>query len=318
MPTTSLKLEKRFVIISAVGSLLVGSIGIVVAAVSYSQAILLDGLFNLVYFATALFTVKVVSLVAGGDDERFPHGYAFFEPLVNGVKGVLMLGVSIMALVGAVHDLLTGGREISAGIGVAYGVFACATCGVVAYIAHRGAKLTGSPLVRADAENWLVNAAFSCCVLLAFAGILLLRALGLDALTLYVDPTVVLLVVAISLVVPVRMSWKALMELLNRAPDRTVVKQVIDIVDANLADLPVQERFVRVVQPGRQRMVLVHVVLAADYRPDGLSQLDAIREQAQEALSKAHVATIADILFTADRQWGAPLSDGGAGGPRPT
>ena len=55
-----------------------------------------------------------------------------------------------------------------------------------------------------------------------------------------------------------------------------------------------------------------------DYQPDGLSALDKLRVQTYEALCKAHVATIVDILFTADRQWGAPLSDGGSGGPTPS
>jgi len=94
------KQEKRYLKISALGNVLVGCIGIVVAAVSSSQAIMLDGTFNLTYFATGLFTIKLTSMVAGGDDERFPHGYAFFKPLVNGIKGMLVLGVSVMALIG--------------------------------------------------------------------------------------------------------------------------------------------------------------------------------------------------------------------------
>ena len=233
------------------------------------------------------------------------------------MKGMLMLGVSMMALMGAVQTLLMGGRAIDAGIAIAYGVFACVVCGTTAYITRRGAKITGSPMVQADADNWFVNMGYSCCVLVAFVGIFVLRALKLDTLTLFVDPTVVLTVVVVSLAVPVRMSWRALMELLNRAPDRSIVNQVTDIVDANLTELPVQERFVRVVQPGRQRIILVHAVLSCDYRPDGLDTFDMIRSRMYDALSKAHDATIADILFTADRRWAAPLSDGGAGGPQP-
>lgn len=91
---------------------------------------------------------------------------------------------------------------------------------------------------------------------------------------------------------------------LNRAPKEDVVRQVTEIVDAKLTDLSVQERFIRVTQPGRQRMVLVHVVLSTDYRPDELSALDAIRHRIYDALREAHVATIVDVLFTADRQWG--------------
>ena len=111
------------------------------------------------------------------------------------------------------------------------------------------------------------------------------------------------------------MAWNALMQLLNRAPADKVVDEVVGIVDVSLRDLPVEERFVRVVQPGRQRMVLVHVVLPTDYQPAGLGSLDEVRAKTHDALVAAHVATILDMLFTTDRKWGAPLSDGGAGGP---
>lgn len=314
MQVSTLRQEKRYLKMSTAGTVLVGCVALGVSVISASQAILLDGLFNLTYFATGLFTVKVASLVAGGDDERFPHGYAFFEPLVNGIKGMLVLGVSVMALAGAVQALFTGGRTIAAGAAIAYGIFASIVCWVIAWLMRRGAKTTHSPLVEADAENWLVNAAISSCVLLAFAGILILNEVGLEHWAPYVDPLVVLMVVVISIGVPVRMAWNALMALMNKAPGNDVVKQVTEIVDAGLAELPVQERFVRVIQPGRIRMVLVHVVLPPDYGPERLAALDAVREQTYLKLRDAHVATINDMVFTTDRRWGAPISDGGFGG----
>jgi predicted Co/Zn/Cd cation transporter (cation efflux family) len=74
MSAAAPRVERRFLVISAVCNLLLGLLGITFALASSSQAILLDGLFNLSYFATGLFTIRVASLVAGGDDERFPHG----------------------------------------------------------------------------------------------------------------------------------------------------------------------------------------------------------------------------------------------------
>ena len=313
MDTPKLKQEKYYLKISVLANIVVGAVGIVVSAISSSQAILLDGLFNLTYFATGLFTVKVATLVAGGDDERFPHGYAFFEPLINGIKGMLVLGVSVMALVGSVQALLTGGRAIAAGAAIAYGIFATTICWAAAFVTKKGVKSTSSPLVSADAENWIVNAAISSCVLLAFVGIIVLKQLELDRFVPYVDPAVVLAVVAISIAVPVRMAWGALMALLNKAPESEIVSQVTSIVDNALKDLPIQERFIRVIQPGRQRLVLIHVVLPEEYSVGGLKTLDAIRTQTYHALSSAHAATVVDILFTADRRWGAPLSDGGIG-----
>ena len=58
MEATALEQEKRYLKMSVAGNVLVGCVGIAVAAFSSSQAILLDGLFNLTYFAMGLFTVK--------------------------------------------------------------------------------------------------------------------------------------------------------------------------------------------------------------------------------------------------------------------
>ncbi len=173
MKAADLKVERSFLVISAICNLLLGCLGITFALISSSQAILLDGLFNMSYFATGLFTVKVASLVAGGDDERFPHGYAFFEALVNGVKGMLVLGIVVMAIVGAVQALVGGGRSIAAGAAVVYGISASIIGWAVFYFSRRVVKTAGSPLVRADMENWFINAATSSCVLLAFACIFL-------------------------------------------------------------------------------------------------------------------------------------------------
>lgn len=312
--SAALKLEKRYLIYSLIGNVSVGAMGVVFAILTQSDAILLDGLFNLTYFVTGLFTLKVAILVAGGDDERFPFGYVFFEALVNGIKGVLMLGISLMAMYGAIDSLLSGGRPIAAGLAITYGIIASSICWAVAWLTKKGAEKTASPLLKADAENWLVNAAISSCVVISFAGIFLFIALGFGGAAMYVDPVVVLIVVLISLGVPVRMAYSALMALLNQAPHKSVRDQVSACVDSQLSGLPVVERFIRVTEPGRQRLVLVHIVLPTDHAVSSLTELDRIREQIHTALCQLHAGSVVDILFTADRRWGAALSDGGIAG----
>ena len=100
---TTASIERRGLLTSVVGAVVVAANGLVFGLLTGAQAILLDGFFNLTYFATGLFTIKVANLLRRGDDEQFPVGYAFFEPLVNGIKGVLLLGVTLIALVGAEH-----------------------------------------------------------------------------------------------------------------------------------------------------------------------------------------------------------------------
>ena len=110
----------------------------------------------------------------------------------------------------------------------------------------------------------------------------------------------------ISISVPVRMAWRAGMELLNRAPSREIVDGVRGIVAAGLSDLPVDEVFVRVIQPGRTRFVLVHAVMPSDYAPRSLAEQDALRQGILDRLTKDHAGTVLDLVFTADRSWAAP------------
>ncbi|MEO1129622.1 MAG: cation transporter [Planctomycetota bacterium] len=300
--------ERRFLFSSIAGNALIGCVGAAIAVLSSSQAILLDALFNLTYLASGLFTLKVARLVHQGDDAHFPAGYAYFEPLVNGIKGLLVLGVSVMALAGAVEALFSGGREISPGLAVGYGVFATIVCWIIALLTRRGAKRTSSPLLQADALNWVINGAISSCVLAAFIGMALIRDTALDGLVPYVDPGLVLVVVLISISAPIRMAWTALMELLNRAPTPEVTTQVRTIVEQALAGLPVQSLAVRVVQPGRTRIVLAHVVLPRDFAVSRLADFDAVRTAANTKLQAQHASTICDIVFTADPALGAPVS----------
>lgn len=300
--------ERRYLLVSVFGNLFMAVLGLCFAYLTDSQAILLDGLFDATYLIAGLFTLKVSALVHLVDDDRFPYGYAHFEPLVNGVKGLLVLGISLAALAGAVDSLLAGGREILAGMATLYAIIAAAGCAALALVVRGAAKRTGSPLLRADADNWIVNSAISACVVVAFAAIVAVRGTALAFFAPYIDPFVVVLVVLFTLSVPVRMAWRALMELLNRAPGGETEAQVRGIIETSLAGLPVEELFVRVIQPGRTRMVLAHAVLPASHRVDSLSSLDAVRAIAEARLREAHLATILDLVFTADRRWGAPTA----------
>lgn len=135
-----MKTESSTLAFSAFMALLIGCAGITATLASNSQAILLDGLFNLIYFSVALVTIKVSKLASRPDSESYPFGYSYFESLVNLCKGLLILGVSIFALVDAIAALLTGGREISAGLAVIYALFATAACSLTAWVMHRSQR----------------------------------------------------------------------------------------------------------------------------------------------------------------------------------
>lgn len=308
--TTSHRVERAGIWTSIVASLLIGLLGVVFAWLTGAEAILLDGVFNLTYFVTSLFSLQVMRLLERGEDEEFPVGYVFFEPLVNGIKGILILGVTVMAAAGAIEALGEGGREIEVGLALVYACIAAVACWGTFVFIRRCARRSGSPLVEADAASWVVNAIVSSAVLGTLAVVLSIQGTPLEWLTPYVDPVLVLALGLLTIAVPVRIGWNALLQLLNHSPSREVRTGIEETIAATVADLPVRALAVRVIQPGRTRLVSAHILLDPGFT-GGLAPLDAAREKADARLRERHPTTIVDLLFTADPRWSAPLASGG-------
>jgi len=299
------KSESGTLAFSAFMALLIGCAGIIATLASNSQAILLDGLFNLIYFSVALVTIKVSKLASRPDSEAYPFGYSYFESLVNLCKGLLILGVSIFALVDAIAALLTGGRVIAAGLAVLYALFATVACSLTAWVMHRSQRHVSSPLVAADKLNWLVNSVISAAVLSAFCLVMLFEHLDWQAILPYVDSVLVIAVVLLCLGVPVRMASQALQELLNKTPEEAIAVPVRQAVANALAATDTREVRVRMVRPGRLLYVIVHVVL-----PDTplltIASQDALRARVDEEVRRYYSPVVCDVVFTADTRWAAP------------
>jgi len=303
-----MKTERGVLWLSLIVALLMAVVGVGFALATHSRVILLDGLYNTIYFLVGLFTLRVAHLAGQPDSARFPFGHGYFESLVNAAKGLLILGISLIAVIDSMMAILDGGREIASGLAIAYAVFATVICSATAITLRRSARTIDSPLVHADVANWVLNAVISGALIAGFCMVPLLRYFGWHEATAYVDPVLVAALVLLLIGMPVRMARQAILELLNRAPGDEIRCPVTAAVDRALAGLPVRERHVRLVRPGRTLYVLVHVVLPADWQVDGLGALDAVRERIEQAVRAAHPRLLLDVVFTADPYWAAPNS----------
>jgi predicted Co/Zn/Cd cation transporter (cation efflux family) len=124
----------------------------------------------------------------------------------------------------------------------------------------------------------------------------------------YVDPILVSLVVILTIGVPLRMTWRGMLALLKRAPDREVVSGIEHVVRQALGDLPVEGLFIRVVQPGRTTYALVHVLLGEDGLQMDIRRADQLRRSIAEAIVAARGTSIIDVVFTGIRGFAAPTA----------
>jgi cation diffusion facilitator family transporter len=307
-----MKTETGVLILSTVAALAIGIVAMAAALLSGSQAILLDGLYNLAFFFTALFTLRVARLLARPDDATYPFGYLYFEPLINTVKGLLILGVSGYALFNSIVTLFSGGQELTLGPALVYAAAATASCAATWLALRRANRSLGSPLIGADIGNWAVNTLISAGVFAAFVLAFLLKRAGLDTAALYVDPVLVGIVVLISLGVPIRMAGEGLLALLNRAPPAAVTAAIETLVRDRLSDVANRAIYVRTVKPGRTAYVTIHVLLPEDSALD-LATADGLRRRVIDGLVAAHAPVIVDVVFTAIEEYAAPTSGFGAG-----
>ena len=299
--------ERAALRLSAGGALLLGATALGFSAATGSGAILLDGLFNLCFVVVAVLTLRVATLVALPDDERYPFGYLFFEPLINTAKGLLLIGVSLFALADAGIALASGGRAVAFGPAIGYAAGATLGCLAIAWVLHRSRHADPSPLVAADFEAWLMSACVSAGVLAGFLLAVALVRRGHAGAAAYVDPAMVALVILVSVAIPIRMAVGGIAGLLNRAPGAPVVARMEAAARAALGGLPVARLWVRAIQPGRTSYVVVHVVVRPGTALD-LDEADRLRGAVMAAIVAGHAPAVVDVVFTAVEAYAAPTA----------
>ncbi len=289
--------------LSAVGALFSAVLGIAFFFLTDSQAILLDGFFSFVGFGMGLLTIRVASLVQQPDDVRFQFGYAAFEPLLNAVKGLVILAVCAFAFASAVGAVLDGGREIDAGWGIAYAGIAAVACFAIAAYQRRVARDTRSALVEVDAKSWLVDGFMSMVVAGAFVGAWAIGGTRWSALGPYVDPVLVMVLVVLMVGVPLRIILQGVGELVKVAPEQEVQREIRARVEAVLdaADMP--RRVIRMVRIGREFWLLNHIFVPNDRRVCDVADLDQIRAEIADAVADAQPGMVVDTVFTSRKEW---------------
>lgn len=280
-----------------------GLLGVGFALYTRSDAILLDGFFSFIGFFIALLTIRVARLVHLPDDEKFHFGYAFHEPLMNTVKGLIIVTVCGVALASGIDALLHGGRVLNVGGAMVYAVIATVGCFAIAAGAKRAGTRTGSPLLLVDAKNWMLDGAISSGVALAFLAALLMDGTRWAYLLPYVDPALIVVLVSVMVWVPLQTIWQGVGELLQVAPDPVTQERVREHVNRAVADGKYVRTRVRMVRVGRYLYVLVHLLLEKQSSLGSVDQLDAVRRRVQDEVEALHPKLILDVIFTGDATW---------------
>lgn len=295
--------EQRLLKLSIAVTIGVAAVGVLFGLLSGSMSIVFDGVFSAIDAAMsglALLVSRLVSRVV--DNRRFQFGYWHIEPMVLAFNGGTLMLLCFYAFLNASGSFLDGGRRLDFDWAMAY----AAAVGVVAfgmffYARHRNRQI-GSDFVRLDVQSWLMSAAITSALLLAFAVAWTLEGTRYAHLTPYADPLILAVLSLFLVFVPIHTVRRALTEILLITPPE-LDAQVRQVLDEVIARHGFKTYTSYVAKVGRAQFIEIHVVVPPESPIDSVGEADAIRREIAGAIGGESPHRWLTIDFTADPRW---------------
>lgn len=293
-----IKTEKKAIKLVLVGDVLMAVLGLSFYYMTNSQAILMDGVYPFIDLISGLLALRVVSLMTQQTSQAEPFGYAIFEPVLNFIKGILILLVIIFALYASVEAILHGGRHIAADIAVFYSIIASILGFGLSYILHRMNKTAESSLIDVDLQGWVIGSILSVAVGISFALAIWMQYAGYESWVPYTDPIVILLLILLMVPIPLKILKENGLQIIGRTGSSEKAGVLQQQVESVLNQIPYLDMKMRYLQAGR--MVYVRAYVQMDPQADfSLQQQDDFRDQLYQHLSQLHDYISLDVVFTA-------------------
>ena len=173
----------------------------------------------------------------------------------------------------------------------------------------REGNVLSSPLLRTEAKSWLNDLIISLAVLVSFSLMAVLNHFGLHSISLYIDPLLTILFVMAMLPSILRELFRALSDMLDKAPPLEITDELDGIVSSFVGKYSFSDYFIYSAKRGRTITLTVHIVLARDMR---VSFLDSVRKEMMMCIKNSFRWSDIDIVFTIDPSWmkySVPLPD---------
>ncbi|AFZ57774.1 cation transporter [Anabaena cylindrica FACHB-243] len=297
------RLEQTSIYLSIGGTLFLSILGISFGLAIESAAVMLDGFFNIISLIMALATLWISRILKRPEGRKFQFGYKGFAPLLNLCKGLMIMGLSMFAFISAIAALLHGGRKVEASVAVIYTAIAAFTCLSIALVHNSIANKTGSPLVRVDAKNWIINGGISLSVGIVFTVITLIKNTPFNWFVDYADPTIVVVLVLLASPIPVKVVLESLNQLLLGAPAADLQKRINGIIDVATNQFPCAKHYLRITEVGEALYLHLYWLLPSQQALTSLEAVDEMRGKITDIVKQEFPNVTLDIIFTQDEEW---------------
>jgi cation diffusion facilitator family transporter len=300
----SSRLEQRTLTLSLVCVVVIALGSLAWGLAIESDVVILNGVFSLVSLIGSVLYLTAARLVARPADRRFQYGYAHVEPMVNGVNGMLVLVICLYALINGVEGLRAGGSEVDAASVVWFGAVTGLICAAVGTYELWMGRHTGSQLLRNDAREWLIDAAFSLVTLVGFAALFVLEDPLRSIWARYADSALVALLALLFLPIPLGVVTRNARELLHMSSEDDEISGRVEVaLQAIRNEHDIRSHTTHVAKVGRSHVIEVNIVVGPRFELQTVAEQDGLRQRIWSAVDRPIDAAWLTINFTADPRW---------------
>jgi len=176
----SLTIEKKALIVGAVINLVMAISGWIAFYLSNSEALLLDGNFSFIVFLSTIVAIKISS-IKSVKNETFPFGLFIYEALYALLKGLMIIGMLLLAFtenVSKIVHFMAGGETglLNSNVILVYSILMTLLCFILAaYYKHQNRKMGNiSSILLAEYIAAILDGFMSAGIGIALVGITVL------------------------------------------------------------------------------------------------------------------------------------------------
>ncbi|HNV85901.1 MAG TPA: cation diffusion facilitator family transporter [Candidatus Omnitrophota bacterium] len=222
--------------ISIAGATLIFLISLAAGIISDSVALLIDAATGLVILMVAFFVRFIIHKIDSPPDHEFHFGYGKYEPLAGVLQNIAILTTCLLGINFAIQDIIhpddITNYPLSVAASCASGILAL---GLGVYL-RAVALRNRSGVLKTAGTHWFADSVLSFSMCFGFLSGAVLRRLGYENISMYVDPVMAVLLCLALMKLPLQSIAANVSELLDAAPKGEIRHAVKKIVEQHKPD----------------------------------------------------------------------------------
>ena len=298
-----MKLENKILKISMVGALFFALFGIAWGWTVQSEMIIFDGLYSFISLALTMLSLYINNFMAKKELDKYPFGKYILEPLVISLKSLIIGGMCLYSLIGAIQDIVNGGNSVEYGSALIYSIVSVVGCGVVYIFMKKKGEKISSEMVKVEASQWLMDTLLSIGVLVGFVIAMIIRNTRFSWLNVYIDPMMVIMVSVVFIKMPIQSFINSFKEILCVKANDEINDDIYFIVKEIEKEYKFEDSISRVSKIGGELRIEIDFIYNEESKLKDLDQMDCVREKVYDAIKHIDYNKWLNVSFTGDKKW---------------